>query len=75
MESYHAKKNEKMHNFFKKFFMREKSYGDAYSYINPWHAAMDDFIEKTGWEAKSSRKTRKKTNVHRLEPRRPEMRL
>jgi len=76
MKLYLAKKDETtLFSFFKQLVIRKKSYGDTYNYINPWYAAMDDFIEQTGWEAKPSRKIRKKSNVVRIEPRQPEMRL
>lgn len=57
------------------WFFREKKPAMVFGYINPWHAAMEDFIDHAEFKARSNRKRPSKRKIERPENRRPALRL
>jgi len=47
----------------------------VFGYVNPWHAAMEDFTDHTEMKTRSKRRLRVERKIDRPENRRPTLRL
>lgn len=52
-----------------------KTRGNTFAYVNPWHAAMDDFLSHTELKQRKRARKRPRRKVNRPEERRPSLRL
>ena len=55
--------------------LQKRSFGVAYAYINPWHAAMDSFIQDTEIKSAAARKRLIKRKREQAVAQRPVLRV
>lgn len=62
-------------SFWSRCFFRVRSYGRTFAPVNPWHAAMEDFIVDMERNSRPAPQKRPRREANRPEDRRPVLRM